>query len=294
MAFERMGERALDYMPCRYPQSRLRFRGPERRLEGRFAAFLGGTDTFGKFIEQPFPALVEARTGVKCVNFGWPNAGVDVFLNDPGVLAAANRAAVTVLQVPCVQNMSNRYYSVHPRRNDRFLQASATLRAIYGEVDFTEFHFVRHMLTHLQRIDASRFDMVRLEMQTAWVARMQLLIDRIGGAVVLLWMSARDPDQQVAGAETCADPNFVSRRMIEALRPRLHEVVEVTAGAAARAEGTKGMRFDGTEAPAAREVLGPTVHYQAADALADIVAGFSPPSEVETDTERPAGGGPLA
>ena len=272
MAYERLGDSPLDYLPCRYTGSKLTFRGPQRKLQGRYAAFLGGTDTYGKFIEQPFPALIEARTGVKCVNFGWPNAGVDVYLNDIGVQMAAANAHLTVLQVPCVANMTNRFYSVHPRRNDRFLEASGTLRAMYREVDFTEFHFVRHMLHRLETESEGRFGTVREEIQTAWVSRMQLLLQKLDSKVVLLWMSARKPEDDADQTNVAYDPSYVTREMIEALRPKAAQVVEVTASKVAQLEGTKGMRFTDLEAPAAQEVLGPTVHYEVADALTPLIA----------------------
>ena len=239
------------------------------------AAFLGGTDTYGKFIERPFPALLEARTGVKCVNFGWPNAGVDVYLNDAGVLMAASQACLTILQVPCVPNMSNRYYSVHPRRNDRFLEASGTLRAIFGEVDFTEFHFVRHMLRRLQAVSAERFGTIREEMQMAWLSRMQLLLRKIDSKVVLLWMSARRPEEDAERTGVGYDPSYVTREMIETLRPMVAQVVEVIASDAARSEGTQGMRFTEMEAPAAEELLGPAAHFEVADALTPLIAEFA-------------------
>lgn len=274
MAFQRLGDRPLDYMLCEYPGSKLRFRGPRRKLDGPYAAFLGGTDTYGKFIEQPYPSLIEARTGVKCVNFGWPNAGVDVYLNDLGVLMAAAKAGVTVLQVPCITNMTNRFYSVHPRRNDRFLEASGTLRAIYGEVDFTEFHFVRHMLQRLQNVSEERFSTVIEEIQTAWVSRMQLLLNKIDGRIVLLWMSGRRPEEHAARTQVEFDPICVTRKMIEMLSPMADHMIEVVAGDRAKSEGTRGMRFSEMETPAAQEVLGPTAHYQVAEALGPVIEGM--------------------
>ena len=271
MAYERLGDSPIDYLPCRYEGSKLRFRGPPRQLAGTYVAFLGGTETYGKFIEQPFPALIEAQTGVKCINFGWPNAGVDVYLNDIGVQAATAKACLTVLQVPSVANMTNRFYSVHPRRNDRFLEASGTLRAIFGEVDFTEFHFVRQMLNHLHDISPERFGMVREEIQAAWVSRMQLLMQKIDGPVVLLWMSARAPESNADQTELAYAPTYVTRKMIEMLRPKAQQVIEVTASEAVLSEGTKGMRFSDLEAPAAQEILGPTIHYQVAEVLAPLV-----------------------
>jgi len=272
MAFERLGESSLDYMPCRYGASKLLFRGPRRRLTGRYAAFLGGTETYGKFISRPFPALIEARTGAKCINLGWPNAGIDVFLNDPDVLAAASSAQVTVLQVPPAQNMSNRFYRVHPRRNDRFLEASAMLRAIYREVDFTEFHFTRHMLLRLQAVSADRFALVRDELQAAWRARMHLLLERLSCPVVLLWVSAHHPDTYADHPDLAADPAFVTRDMVDALRDRVLHVIDATASPEALHTGTRGMIFSEFDATAAAELLGPAVHQETADALSPIIA----------------------
>ena len=146
MTFETMGSGPLDYAPCHYGDSRLVFRGPARLLRGDYVAFLGGTETYGKFLAAPYPVLVEDALGLPAANFGQINAGVDVYLNDPGVTAAAANAAVAVVQVMGANNMSNRFYTVHPRRNDRFLRASATMQAVFRDVDFTEFHFTRHML----------------------------------------------------------------------------------------------------------------------------------------------------
>ena len=88
MKHDTLGEAGLSYAPCRYGTSRILFRGPRRPLDGRYIAFIGGTETYGRFIENPFPALVEAALGDVCVNFGMINASVDAFANEPTVLAA--------------------------------------------------------------------------------------------------------------------------------------------------------------------------------------------------------------
>lgn len=274
MAYEKLGETPLDYQPCRYGASKLLFRGPRRRLTGQYTVFLGSTETYGKFIATPFPALIEARTGVKCVNLGWPNAGVDVFLHDPDVLAIASHAKLTVVQVPAAQNMSNRFYSVHPRRNDRFVQASPMLRAIFREVDFTEFHFIRHMLRHLRHVAPDRFALIRDELQTAWIARMRLLLHQIGAPVALLWLSTHPPMDAADAPDIGEDPAFVTRAMLDALRPKVVQVVDVTASRAALAHGTRGMVFSQFEANIASELMGPAVHDEVAEALSPLIGEF--------------------
>lgn len=271
MAYERLGEIPLDYMPCRYGASKLLFRGPKRRPDGPYAAFLGGTETYGKFIVRPFPALVEAETGVTCINLGWPNAGVDVFLCDPDILRLASAARVVVLQLPAAQNMTNRYYSVHPRRNDRFLRTSPMMRAMFRDVDFTEFHFTRHLLRRLREDAPERFQLIRDELQSAWSARMRMLLERIGAPVVLLWMSRHEPASRADRSDVAQDPTFVTRAMVEDLRDRAHLVVEVTASLGAVAAGTRGMVFSEFEAGAARKLLGPVAHQEVAQALVPVI-----------------------
>ena len=271
MAYEKIGDPSLDYMPCRYAGSKLLFRGPKRKLKGTYVTFLGGTETYGKFIEAPFPALVEQQTGLKCVNFGWPNSGLDVYLNETAVLEACDHATAVVLQVPCAQNMTNRFYSVHPRRNDRFVGPSNLMKTIFRDVDFTEFHFTRHMLSHLQKRAPDRFAMIRDELQNAWIARMRLLIERLGSRVIVLWFSARRPGEDNDSPELAVDPAFVTRPMLNAVSAKAAQVVEVCASPVARAKSMDGMVYSDVEASAAAELLGPMAHEEAASRLALVL-----------------------
>ncbi len=144
----------LDYQPCRYGASRTLFRGPAKSLDGRYVAVLGGTEVYGRFVEQPFPDLLERRLNRTTVNFGCMNAGLDVFINDPVIMRACTQAALTVVQIVGAQNMSNRFYTVHPRRNDRFLRPARRMTEIWPDVDFSEIHFTRHLLKTLRDVFA--------------------------------------------------------------------------------------------------------------------------------------------
>jgi hypothetical protein len=261
MTFETRGQQAPDYLPVRYGASRLIFRGPKRKLEGDYIAVLGSTETYGKFIETPYPDLVEEQLGLPVVNLGCLNAGVDAFAYDPTVLEAANAARAVVVQVMGAQNMSNRLYTVHPRRNDRFLDASSLLKAVYREVDFTEFHFTRHMLKTLHDIDAARFEMVRDELKQAWTARMRLLLQSINRPVLLLWFA--DRVVPLAGAPDHADPMFIDLEMLDAIAPASAGLLEVVASEEALNEGVARMAFDVMDRAAAQEQLSVLAHEEA-------------------------------
>ncbi|WP_299407857.1 DUF6473 family protein [uncultured Roseobacter sp.] len=274
MTYDVLGAGALDYAPCRYGNSKLLFRGPQRRLDAPYVAFLGGTATYGKFIKSPFPALVESDLGVNCVNFGVSNAGVDVLVNDALIGDACNGSVATVVQVIGAQNLSNRFYTVHPRRNDRFVTASPLLSAVYPEVDFAEFHFTKHMLSCLYQVSKDRFAVVRGELQKAWLARMQLLLKRISGKTVLVWFADHAPlSEEPIGLDPAKakTPLFVTRQMLDELKPWANSFVEVVVTPEALAAGTDGMVFSQMEAMAAAEMLGPKAHGEVARQLGEVL-----------------------
>ena len=267
MAYEILGKGTLNYQPCRYGSSKILFRGPKKKLTAPYIAVLGGTETYGKFLEHPFPDLLQHEIGTQVVNFGCPNAGVDAFLHDHGLLTISNKAAVTVLQVPDAHNMSNRFYAVHPRRNDRFLRASSLLKELYSEIDFTEFSFTRHLLTVLRETSKDRFAKVREELRLAWVARMKLLIANLDCNIVLLWFADHSISNGGAHGVHGTDPLFVDQQMMEDVSPFVREVVEVVVNSDELDQGREGMVYADMDAPAMRKMLGVVAHRKASHAL---------------------------
>jgi hypothetical protein len=255
----------------------LAFRGPRRDLRSDYIAFIGGTETYGKFVEAPFPQLVETETGLTCVNLGWPNAGIDVLLGDPGLARIAAGAQIAVVQVPCAANLSNRFYRVHARRNDRFLQATELLRRLYPEVDFTEFSFTRHMLLRLRATSPERFALVHAELSAVWTEGMKRLIGEIGRPVVLLWFSGRRPEWQCDNPDMAHEPALVSRGMLDALKRRAAALVEVDSGAGGQAADDRGLVVSRQDLQAARELPGQPAHEVAAQALVPVIAELLDP-----------------
>ncbi|WP_166418229.1 DUF6473 family protein [Cochlodiniinecator piscidefendens] len=271
MTYEHHGESLLDYSPCQYGRSKMLFRGPKRKTRGNYLSFLGGSEIYGKFIENPLINQVERQMRMPALNFGCVNAGVDAFLGDPEVMRYCRGAKVTVIQITGAQNISNRYYTVHPRRNDRFLAPTNLMQSVFREVDFTEFHFTRHLLTALKTRASDRFNLVQAELRETWLARMQLLLDQITGVKVLLWLANHAPEQDHVRQGLGDDPLFVDRAMIDVLRPSVNSYVEVIPSASARERGTEGMVFSPLEEPAARNMMSVGAHRETAQMLAPVI-----------------------
>ena len=267
MAYAFPGEGALDYFPCNYGMSRLTFRGPRRSLDRPYIAFLGGAETYGKYVPDPFADLVEDEIGFAAINLGCVNAGPDVYLTEPEVLRIAHGAEAVVLQIMGAANLTNRYYVVHPRRNDRFIAATPLLRTLFREVDFTEFHFTRHMLTTLEATSKERFEMVAEELRRTWIDRMGALLSQLPDRTILLWMAAAPP---LPAAERCGlsgDPVLVDRAMVAGIVPRARSYVEAVTSSQARLASLEGMAFAALEALAAAALPGPAVHREVATKL---------------------------
>lgn len=252
---------------CTYGLSRLSFRGPRRPTDGRYVAVLGGSDTLARYVPKPYPELVETAIGEVCVNLGVQAAGPDVYLNDPTLQSLRHDAAATVIQLPGAMNLSNEFYKVHPRRNDRFTAPTEKLVRLFPEVDFSEVSFTGHLASRLRSVDEARFALVRAALQSAWLCRMVQLVENVPGPVLLLWFASRSPDGPGQGQNPCHEPVFVTDQMVEALRDHVDDIIEVVAQ---RGE-LEGLSFAPLDTLAAQDALGLAAHQAAARALRGAV-----------------------
>lgn len=267
MSYEGKSARAPDETSCRYGASRLQCRGPLRAPEADYLVFMGGAETYGRFVADPFVSLVERDLGRDCVNLGCVNGGLEAYLQDDDLLTMARGADLAVIQVSGAQNLSNRFYRVHPRRNDRFLNATPELRALFPDVDFTEFHFNNHLLGSLYRRSPERFQTVRAVLEQTWLLRMRTLIQSIGVPVMLLWLRYDQHNASHSLASYGEKPRLVRRDMLDALALDCAGLVEIHVAASGAAGETADMRCTPLELPGAGQLIGPAMHRIIADRL---------------------------
>jgi hypothetical protein len=235
-------------------------------VSGAYVAVLGGTETFGKYVPEPYPALLEDRLGLPVINLASPHAGPDAYLADPDLLLIAQGARAVILQLPEPQNLSNRFFSVHPRRNDRFLGPTPALRALYRDVDFTEFAFNRHVLQGLARCGPRRFAPVADALRQSWVTRTRTLIGALGVPVVPVLIEP-GPHRRGPGQVT------VDTSMLEdLLGPTGATLVHLPARAETGPHDRIGMVIPPAEADIAGELPDAQDHRALARALAPVVA----------------------
>ncbi|MEE9453793.1 MAG: DUF6473 family protein [Paracoccaceae bacterium] len=214
IAIEEAGEVDL----YRFGRSRQIFRGPKPNLKNPYIAFIGGSEPFGKFVTTPFPKLVQRKVKKTCVNWGTPGAGPGFFLKDPMILGACSDAEICVVQAMDAVPLSNRMYSVFPRRNFRLRAVSDMLKALYPKIDFENFKYVPAMIRKIQSVDATAYKIVLAEQRSAWMARMLELLEDIETNKALLWL---------APEKGYGDDCIITEEMVNVVAKKVDRVIKV-------------------------------------------------------------------
>ncbi len=234
MTFVLRTQRPMDISICQYKQSLQSFRGPKRSFDRPYFACIGGTDTFGQHAVAPYARSLEDIIQKPCINLGILQGGLDAIRLDPAVQDIANRAERVIFHAVGAHAQSNKYYKVHPRRNDRFITALDPLYALYPDVDFTEFTFTKHMLTFLDAHDHVRFQTVRDHLIETWQSRMIELCQALPRKPILLWTGHDNHDLYThpLGAE----PVFISQEALEPIKRYFAAVIRCALPQSARVD----------------------------------------------------------
>jgi hypothetical protein len=230
----------VDYRMSELPGSGLSFRGPLRvdTLARPGVVCLGAAQTFGCFVDEPFPELLAQDVGTSVLNLGYGGAGPRFFLRHPELLAVAARARVVVVQVMSARSEDNSVFEsggleyLRRRQDGRRVSAQHGYRELLagpGSPTSLVGRGQRRLLAPTRR---RRTAHVVAETRAAWVESYSTLLAALPVPTVLLWFSRRVPDYEedlrsVAGLFG-AYPQLVRRDMVEAVRPLADRYVECT------------------------------------------------------------------
>lgn len=230
-------------------------------------AAIGGNEVFGKYVQMPFPALLEHMVGRPVVNLGVANGGMQSFMSDPVIEEVAQRARVCVLQVMGAQGVSNKYYRVHCRRADRVIAVSSDLRALFPSLDFHDVAFVRQLLARMHASNPENFARVVDHLRERWESAVHSLISRLAMPVVLLRI-ATSPENNDDAPDT-HDPMFVTADML--FRAAMHCDGIIQVNAPTSADDLLSMQAGPAEHHAALHLPSPDLHHRAALSLSKVL-----------------------
>ena len=197
----------------------VRVRGPVPQLDdGRYFTCLGAAQTFGALVEEPFPTLLAAGMDLPVLNLGVAGAGPRYFVEDPRLVAHANRGRMAIVQV----------MSARSEDNERFRSGGLELLTMSDGSRLGAEPAYRRL------IDEESEQTVRMvvdQTRRNWVESYRTLFAMLTVPTILVWFSTRAP-RYVPGYDDVhrmfgAFPQLVDDRMVQQIRELADDYVEV-------------------------------------------------------------------
>lgn len=193
-------------------------RGPiPTNLSGAFIAFIGGAHTFGRFVENPYPALLQEHLGNPVLNLGHGGGKPEFYLQSKGFVDLINKADCAVIQIMSARGSPNRFLRPTSHTHNMMIVNEgipSSKNPIFVDAAYR---------TLLKQIDPDRIRGAINETRAHWLAEMKALLDRIVIPKLLFWFSVRTP-AYVEGFSSLDAllgdyPHLVTEDMISGLRP---------------------------------------------------------------------------
>ncbi|MBI5853553.1 MAG: hypothetical protein HZB39_21295 [Planctomycetes bacterium] len=236
--YQRRDRDVVDYALWRATPDGEDLRGPPppSLAPKSYFACVGAAQTFGCFVERPWPALLAARIGLPALNLGVAGAGPRLFL-EPRWGPLLDAAAFVVFQVMSGRSADCSRFSSGGRERLTIRADGRTLGAdqAWGEALFADVARWRNPLVRgvLNRVHArfGRRDLRRLveETQADWVASFRALLDATRAPKLVLWFGKRAPRHRPRFHSVPAlfgeFPQLVDERMLDAITARADGLV---------------------------------------------------------------------
>jgi GT2 family glycosyltransferase len=202
------------------------FRGPEPKSllpEKHFVCF-GAAQTFGVYVEKPYPALISKKTGMEHLNLGYSGAGPAFFLKDHLYFEYANKAKFAIVQImsgrsesnSCLVSLKGRGGVTRIKDNKKFIASKGWEEILRNEPE----EFVVELVN---------------ETRANYTLNMIELLNKIKVPKILLWFSERKPEYRIGFENTDTlfgkYPQLINQKVVDDILPFADFFVDATSTA---------------------------------------------------------------
>jgi hypothetical protein len=201
-------------------------RGPAIDLSKPYFSAVGAAQTFGRFVDYPFPSALGAALDIQVLNLGMSGAGPSFFLERSHLIELINKGRFAIIQMFSARSLSNTYAITGANQGTLILRCEPDQPAQFAEIVYQK------LLETLSPLDLVR---LRVENRMVYISEMKTLLERIKVPKILLYWSTRTPNYREATTDLSAYwgafPHFVNNDVVHALSPMADEIVEVVGDA---------------------------------------------------------------
>ncbi|MBN1768121.1 MAG: hypothetical protein JW842_06380, partial [Prolixibacteraceae bacterium] len=99
----------IDYNLYHLPKIKHPLRGPanNKLKKNNYICCIGAAQTFGCYVDEPYPYLIQKELNISTLNLGFSGAGPSFFLNKKHYLRYINNGKFAILQVLSGRSESN-------------------------------------------------------------------------------------------------------------------------------------------------------------------------------------------
>lgn len=231
----------VDYSLYELEGTELWFRGPQPKSlpTGGFIACLGAAQTFGCFVEKPFPQMLAERFDMPVLNLGYGGAGARFYLRHPKLMEVVNRASIVVVQAMSGRSEDNSLFEsgglefvTVKRTGERMAARDAWDGLISGRGRLGGLPMPGRLRRAIERrLAIPKTKSIVRETRANWIDTTSTLLDSVDAKTVFLWFSKRTPayPETLAGVYSLfgAFPQLIDEPMVNAIRKHADEYVEV-------------------------------------------------------------------
>jgi hypothetical protein len=187
------------------------FRGPRPKLhrDPRIVC-LGAAQTFGRFVQRPYPQQVSDFLQVPVLNLGVSGAGPEFYLERPSLIRRIARAEIVIVQAMSARSVTAGCFKAQ-KGNKGVLSFVAGPHA--GQPLLAQ---AAYQLLRDSEGEEAFFRQVRA-VQAAWLEQYFELGRQIAGTKVFLWLSTKMPHEipDVQASSVGTFPHFVTKSMVD-------------------------------------------------------------------------------
>jgi hypothetical protein len=231
----------IDYGEHQIPGCCYAFRGRGTPLEPGepYAACIGSATTFGRFLKSPYPAQLEAYTGIPFLNLGIGGGRPESYLIEATLLESLRNASLVVMEVMSARGYASPIYQpANPMSNlgyfkdffqlERISGARTEVEKLLKKAHAKEKSFVERIYESVVlHMTSAQKALVREAVLNAYFRDWTYLMEAIGKPIIVLFMSRRAAGQAYSPSEATTleqwagdYPHFLDEAFLECLRQR--------------------------------------------------------------------------
>jgi hypothetical protein len=197
-----------------FKHNKREFRGTRPKWKEDYGICLGSAHTFGRYVETPYPELLQKNLGMQVVNYAIPSATSLCYLSKDTIMDTINGAKFVVIQMLSARTSFN--------SETCYMGGNRLVRTFDGHEK--KISCMQYWRDRLENDDPAKLYNLISESRASYVKQFSSLLKNIKPKKILFWFSVRKPNHTLSkknkgyGEFYGQFPQLVNKDMVNTIR----------------------------------------------------------------------------